>query len=168
MNRPNWDDYFLGIADHVRTRSTCLRRQWGAVAVDSGRQIVATGYNGVPSGYLHCTDRGVCERQSKGILSGQFYERCYSVHAEMNVITQAAKIGKSLDGCIIYLSGWDLETDRRMSGMGGCLLCTKLMLAAGISEVIERESDGSILYTSPRQAWEDRLIEAGMEVPKEG
>ena len=70
--------------------------------------------------------------------------------------------------CVIYLSGWDLETDKRASGMGGCLLCTKLMFAAGIREVIERESDGSIICTSPRQAWEDRLIEAGMEIPKEG
>jgi dCMP deaminase len=165
MRRDTWDDYFLNIADVVRTRSTCLRRQWGAVAVDKKHSIVATGYNGVPSGYVHCTERGVCERQVLGILSGQHYERCYSLHAEMNVIIQAARSGRSIDGCTIYLSGWDLEKGCRAEGMGGCLLCSKMMLQSGVERVVEREPDGSVLVMFPAEVWAVRLREAGMKVP---
>ena len=93
---PAWNDYFMDIADLVAKRSTCLRRQVGAVAVKEKR-ILATGYNGVPSGIPHCLDVG-CLREQEGIPSGERHELCRGIHAEQNVIIQAAHYGVSIGG----------------------------------------------------------------------
>ena len=86
--RPSWDEYFMTLANQVATRTTCLRRGVGAVIVKD-RRILATGYNGVPSGLRHCAETG-CLRQQLGIPSGQRHEICRGLHAEQNAIIQAA------------------------------------------------------------------------------
>ena len=98
--RSDWTTYFMGIADLVAQRSTCLRRKVGAVAVKDKR-IVSTGYNGAPSGIRHCAEVG-CLRQELGIPSGQRHEICRAVHAEQNVIVEAARFGIPLAGAELY------------------------------------------------------------------
>lgn len=119
--RPSWDIYFLRFAKLAATRSTCLRRQHGAVIVKDN-QILATGYNASPSKLEHC-ERG-CHREELGIPSGQRYELCRSVHAEQNAIIQAAKHGVMINGATIYITGFP------------CLICTKLILNSGITKIV--------------------------------
>lgn len=117
--RPPLDEYFLGIVSAVGQRSTCLRHQVGALAVRDKR-ILTTGYNGAPSGAKDCLELG-CLREEAGIPSGEKHEVCRAVHAEQNVITQAALHGVSLEGCTIYCSH------------SPCVLCAKMLVNAKIS-----------------------------------
>ena len=94
--RASWDEYFMQIVEVVKTRSTCLRRQVGAVIVKDNR-IITTGYNGAPSHLKHCTELGGCEREKMGIPSGQRHELCRALHAEQNAIIQAAKLGNTTE-----------------------------------------------------------------------
>lgn len=119
--RPTWDEYFLMIAKLAATRSTCLAFPVGAVIVKN-KQVVATGYNGSPSGSAHCTAQGYCY---PGLSSCDASKSLPSraVHAEANAIAQAAKHGISTGGASIYVT---LEP---------CLSCLKLIISAGIKEV---------------------------------
>lgn len=119
--RPTWDEYFLMLAKLAATRSTCLAFPVGAVIVKN-KQVVATGYNGSPSGSAHCTAQGFCY---PGLSSCDASKDMPSraVHAEANAIAQAAKYGISTDGASIYVT---LEP---------CLSCLKLIISAGIHEV---------------------------------
>jgi len=121
-HRPSWDEYFMEIATQVSTRSTCTRRRIGAVVVRDKR-ILATGYNNVPSGIEHCTSRG-CLRDELGIPSGERHELCRGIHAEQNAIAQAARNGVSIEGAMVY------------STAQPCILCAKLMINAGIVEIV--------------------------------
>ena len=120
--RPGWDDYFMDIANLVASRSTCLRRHVGCVMVKD-RRILSTGYNGAPSGVAHCVDVG-CKRMQEGIPSGERVEMCRGVHAEQNAIIQGARHGVILQGATAY------TTTRP------CSICTKMLINAGIEEVI--------------------------------
>jgi dCMP deaminase len=120
--RPSWDEYFIGIADLVSKRSTCLRRSVGAVLVKDKR-ILATGYNGAPSGIMHCSKRG-CIRQRLNIPSGERHELCNGLHAEQNSFLQAALHGTSLKGASLY------------STTQPCIICAKMIINAGIKEII--------------------------------
>jgi dCMP deaminase len=120
--RPSWDDYFMDIANLVKTRSTCLRRQVGCVIVKDKR-ILCTGYNGAPAGTSHCIDIG-CLREKLGIPSGQRHELCRAVHAEQNAIAQAAMKGISLEGASVYV------TDQP------CSLCSKILINSGIKHIL--------------------------------
>ena len=122
VDRPSWDRYFMDIAAMVATRSTCMRRSVGAIAVNNKR-ILATGYNGTPKGLRHCTEVG-CIRQELGIPSGQRHELCRGLHAEQNCIIQAAVHGVQLDGSTIYCT------------FQPCSVCAKMLINAGISEVV--------------------------------
>lgn len=122
MNRPSWDSYFMSIATLVATRSTCLRRQIGAVIVKDKR-ILATGYNGAPTAAHHCIDVGKCLREEMGVPSGQRHELCNAVHAEQNAILQAAKFGIPIDGATLYC------TNRC------CFICAKMVVNSGITKV---------------------------------
>ena len=124
-DRPSWDEYFLRIAFEVATRSTCLRRQVGSVLV-TDRRILATGYNGVPRGLLHCDEAG-CIRERDNVPSGQRHELCRGLHAEMNAFLQAAIHGVSVDGSELY------------STTHPCVLCTKMLIQAGVKRVIAAE-----------------------------
>jgi dCMP deaminase len=128
ITRPTWSEYFLELAKVVSTRSTCIRRQVGAVIVRD-KQILSTGYNGAPSGTEHCTKEG-CLREKLGIPPGERYELCKSVHGEQNAIIQAARHGIAIDGADIYV------TDKP------CKLCEKMIINAGIRNVYVLEKGG--------------------------
>lgn len=118
QTRPSWERYFLEIARVVSGRSTCLRRQVGAVVVKD-RRILTTGYNGAPRGLPHCEEVG-CLREEMGARSGTVYELCRGLHAEQNAIIQAALHGVSIEGGVIY------------STHQPCVLCTKMIINAGL------------------------------------
>ena len=119
--RPEWEHYFMQMAQVVATRSTCLRRQVGAVIVKE-KQILSTGYNGSPTGLKHCAEQG-CLRQALNIPSGERHEICRAVHAEQNALVQAAKHGVGIAGADMYTT------------VQPCVLCTKLLINAGIKRV---------------------------------
>ncbi|MFH1459903.1 MAG: cytidine/deoxycytidylate deaminase family protein [Candidatus Omnitrophota bacterium] len=121
-SRPSWDEYFLSIVSLVAKRSTCLRRQVGAVIVKEKR-ILATGYNGAPSGLEHCEKIG-CLRDKLKIPSGERHELCRALHAEMNAILQAAQYGISVKDSIIYCSNQP------------CVICAKMIINAGIKKIV--------------------------------
>lgn len=126
MKRPTWDEYFIGIADLTAERSTCLRRQVGAVIVKDNR-IMATGYNGAPMGIKHCDERGGCLRQKLNVPSGERHELCMALHAEQNAIIQAAHLGQSIAGGTIYVTHQP------------CVICAKMIINAGIERIVVRE-----------------------------
>lgn len=123
QQRPSWDEYFLEVAKLVSKRATCLRRQVGAVLVKDKR-ILATGYNGAPSGLKDCLQIGYCERQRLGIPSGQRHELCRGLHAEQNVIIQAALHGVGTKGSVLYLTNQP------------CIICAKMLINAAIEEIV--------------------------------
>lgn len=124
-NRPGWDEYFMDITRLVARRSTCLRRQVGAVVVKD-RKILATGYNGAPTGLRHCAETG-CLREKLGVPSGERAELCRGLHAEQNAIIQAAFHGVSITGAVLYCTTMP------------CSVCMKMLLNAGIKEIIYAE-----------------------------
>ena len=125
MQRPSWDQYFMDITRLVATRSTCLRRQVGAILVKD-RNILATGYNGVPSGISHCETVG-CLRERLKVPSGERHELCRGLHAEQNAIIQAARHGINIDGATLYCTTMP------------CIICTKMLINAGISTIVYAE-----------------------------
>ncbi len=120
--RPSWDEYFVSIARVVASRSNCVKRKVGAVIV-LDRRIISTGYNGTPRGTLNCNEGG-CPRCAGAAESGTRLDECLCSHAEENAITQAAYHGVSLRGGAIYTT------------FSPCLICTKMIINAGIREVI--------------------------------
>jgi len=125
----------------VASRSTCLRRQVGAVIVKD-KKILTTGYNGAPSGLAHCLDVG-CLRDKLGIPSGQRHELCRGLHAEQNAIIQAAYHGVSIKGATLYCTNLP------------CIICTKMIINAGITRVVYEQG-----YADPlaRQLWEESKV----------
>jgi dCMP deaminase len=119
--RPSWDSYFMEIAKTVATRSTCTRRQVGAVLVKN-RQILATGYNGAARGLRHCDERG-CLRAELGVPPGERHELCRGLHAEQNAIIQAAYHGVRIEGAEVYCTHQP------------CVVCAKMLVNAGIVAV---------------------------------
>lgn len=125
--RISWDDYFMEIAKIAAKRSTCLRRQVGAVIVKDNR-IIATGYNGAPVGFDNCIDTKKCIRKEKNIPSGQRHELCYAVHAEANAIIQCAVHGTSCKGATIYTT------------TSPCVMCLKQIINANITKIVTLEA----------------------------
>ena len=146
-DRPGWDEYFMGFAKLAATRSTCMRRQVGAVIVRD-RRVVATGYNGAPSGVRHCLDTG-CLRESMKIPSGERHELCRGLHAEQNAIIQAALHGVSTQGGTLYCTHLP------------CLICAKMLINAGIRDVV-------IESGYPDGLTDEMLREAGVAVSRGG
>ena len=122
--RPDWDEYFLRLAELAATRATCLRRQVGAVLV-AERRVLATGYNGAPKGLPHCLDVG-CLRASLGVPSGQRHEICRGIHAEQNAILQAAQHGVAVKGATLYCTHQP------------CAICAKLLLNLDVPRMVLR------------------------------
>lgn len=138
--RPSKDEYYLRIAEAVLTRSTCLRRKYGAVIVKEDA-IISTGYNGSPRGAKNCCDMGYCERERQGISHGERYEMCLAVHAEANAIISASR--REMICSTLYLTG--LEADgTAISEIKPCQMCYRLILNAGISAIVTRSPDGTI------------------------
>lgn len=126
IGRPSWDEYFMEIAEVVKKRSTCLRRQVGAIIVKDNR-ILSTGYNGAPKGLKHCFETG-CMRSNLNVPSGERHELCRGLHAEQNAIIQAAVFGTAIDGATIYTT------------LSPCVLCTKMIINSGIKRIVLREA----------------------------
>jgi dCMP deaminase len=117
--RPSWDETFIGMAELASTRSSCIRRHVGAVAVDRGyHSVLSVGYNGTPYGMLNCDDGG-CPRCNSDTPADTGYDRCHCVHAEQNVVAQAARSGVRLEGCIVYVT------------LRPCLPCLRLLVQIG-------------------------------------
>lgn len=131
MSRPEKDTYFLGIAEAIAARSTCLRRQYGAVIVKDG-VIVSTGYNGSPRHADNCCDVGYCWRAAHNIPHGERYEMCQAVHAEANAIINGNRA--DMVGSTLYLVG--IEDGKRVPDAKPCMLCEKLIINAQIEKVV--------------------------------
>ncbi len=142
-HRISWDEYFMQIARLVSQRSTCLRRHVGAVIVKNKRML-ATGYNGAPSGMEHCLETG-CLREKLKIPSGERHELCRGLHAEQNAIIQASLYGISVKESMIYVTNQP------------CVICAKMLINAGIREIV-------IAGQYPDKMAMDFLKEAGLKV----
>ena len=143
--RPSWDEYFMSIVELVKSRSTCLRRQVGALLVKDKR-ILATGYNGAPMGCKHCMELG-CLRDKLGVPSGQRHEICRATHAEQNANAQAAYAGINVKDSILYVTTQP------------CVMCAKLAINAGISKIVFKGD-------YPDELSMELLKEAGVRVVK--
>lgn len=137
-DRIPWVVYFMRIAEEVATRSTCIRRRVGAVAVDPNHRILGTGYNGAPMGMSHCT-KDTCIRTIKKIPSGQQLELCKAIHAEQNLVVY---LGESLANATVYC------TTRP------CTTCTKLLIGCGVKEIVWKQD-----YNDP---YADQLLQEYM------
>ncbi len=142
MKRPSWEEYFMDIARLVAKRASCLRRHVGAVLVKD-KNILATGYNGVPSGISHCSDTG-CLREKLKVPSGERHELCRGLHAEQNAIIQAAKHGINIDGSTLYCT------------TAPCIICSKMLINAGLTRIVYMEG-------YPDQLATEMLREADIE-----
>ncbi len=141
LNRPSWDEYFMKMAHLIATRSTCLRRSVGAVLVRD-KHVIATGYNGAPKDIRHCK---TCLREEMNVPSGQRHELCRGLHAEQNAIIQAAVFGISTKGSVLYCTTQP------------CIICTKMLINAGITKIYITES-------YPDKLAEEFIIESGIEM----
>ncbi len=148
MNRPTWDEYYMEMAELAAKRSTCLRRNVGAVIVKDNH-AVATGYNGAPKGLKHCGEIGGCLREQLKVPSGQRHELCRALHAEQNAIIQAAAMGHSVEGGTIYITHQP------------CAICSKMIINAGIRRIVVKEG-------YPDDMAVEILAEAGLKVVKLG
>ncbi|MFO8082123.1 MAG: cytidine/deoxycytidylate deaminase family protein [Armatimonadota bacterium] len=142
--RPSWDEYFMQICRVVATRSTCLRRQVGAILV-SERRILTTGYNGAPKGLKHCAELGGCYREQMNVPSGERQELCRALHAEQNAIIQAAVHGVKLENVTAYCTTMP------------CVTCAKMLINADVRRIVY-EAD------YPDELSRQMLAEAGVEM----
>lgn len=133
MKRVDKHAYYRGIAGEVAARSTCLRRQYGAIIVKND-EIIATGYNGAPRGEPNCCDNCNCWREAHNIPHGDQYEKCVAVHAEMNAIISAAR--RDMIGSTLYLVG--MENGRYINAEP-CEICRRLIKNAGISCIVAHQ-----------------------------
>ena len=145
MSRPSWEKYFMDITHLVAKRSTCIRRQVGAILVKDKR-ILATGYNGAPSGSAHCVDVG-CLRERKNVPSGERHELCRGSHAEQNAIVQAATYGLAIKDAVLFCTNLP------------CSICIKMVINAGIKRVYYEEG-------YPDSLSEELIKEAGITLTK--
>jgi len=143
MARPSWDEYFMRITREVAGRSTCRRRHVGAVLV-LDRRILATGYNGAPSGLPHCEEVG-CLREQQGVASGERHELCRGLHAEQNALIQAALHGIPVKGATLYCTN------------SPCSLCAKMLINAHIVRIVADED-------YPDEMAKEMLQQAGIRV----
>ena len=143
--RPSWTDYFMNITELVAKRSTCTRRAVGAVLVKD-KQILATGYNGAPTGVSHCEDTG-CLREKLNIPSGERHELCRGVHAEQNAIVQAAYYGVSINGATLFCTNLP------------CSICAKMLINSGIKTIYFKSGYADAIS-------EEMMAEANIEVIK--
>ena len=145
VTRLSFDEYCLKIASVVAERSTCRRHHMGAIAVRDGH-ILATGYNGAPSGLKDCLELG-CLRDEQGIPSGERHEICRGIHAEQNVIVQASLHGVSLEGSTIYCTHTP------------CVLCAKMLVNAKVKRFV---SFGRYIDNTFVELFRDAGIEVDM------
>ena len=150
MEWTKWDQRFMDLAHTIGTWSSCYQdnRHIGAVIVRNKR-ILTTGYNGAPAGIQSCTERELCMRRALNIPSGTRHELCYAIHAEQNAIIQAAKLGLSIEGAVLYCTHQP------------CVICAKMIVNSGISRVVYGEG-------YPDEFSLEIFKEAGVELLKYG
>ncbi len=146
------ENYYLDIAETVLERSTCLRRQYGAIIVRND-EIVATGYNGAPRGRKNCSDLGRCVRVQLQVPRGERYELCRSVHAEANAIISASR--NECIGADLYLVGHDARTGEILQDATSCSMCRRMIINAGIKRVVV-EIAARKFTVVPVQDWIDQ------------
>jgi dCMP deaminase len=151
LRMDKWDGRFIEVAGVVAGWSSCLRRQVGAVIVRSKR-ILTTGYNGAPAGLSSCAERGECLREILHVPSGTRQELCYAIHAEQNAVIQAARMGVCIEGATLYCTHQP------------CVICTKIIINAGIARIVYRhpypdEFSRSLLCESgiAVERWEEKI-----------
>ena len=137
MLRRDKINYYLDIAETVLERSTCIRRKFGAIIVKHD-EIISTGYVGAPQGRKNCNDLNYCTRDKLGVPKGQRYELCRSVHAEQNAILSAARA--DMIDATLYLACHDARTDQLDGEVEPCSMCKRLIINAGIKQVIVRQT----------------------------
>lgn len=143
IDRPDWDRYFMQIASVVATRSTCMRRDVGALLV-LNKRLLTTGYNGTPSGLRHCREVG-CVREQMNVPSGERHELCRGLHAEQNAIIQAAIHGVAIKDSVLYCTHYP------------CAVCAKMLVNAGVSSLVLAEN-------YPDDLAKELFTEAGISV----
>jgi len=150
INRPSWDAYFMALAKLAASRSTCVSRPGGAVII-LDKQVISTGYNGSMPGVPHCSDEGICYRRKIGADDAGKYDFCRSIHAEANAVALAAKKGMSINGGTIYMT------------LFPCYVCTKMLVRAGIKEIVYEYGYESKNKERDRH-WQEALDETGIKV----
>ena len=136
LQRRDKINYYLDLAETVSQRCTCLRRHYGAVIVKED-EVISTGYVGAPRGRQNCSDLGYCLRAKMGVPRGQRYELCRSVHAEANAIISASR--RDMLGATLYLVGREVDTGSYVENAVCCSMCKRLVINAGIEQVIVRD-----------------------------
>lgn len=140
MERIDKTNYYLDIAESVLERSTCIRRCFGAIIVKND-EIIATGFNGAPRGRKNCCDLKYCLREKLNVPRGERYEMCRSVHAEQNAIISASR--RDLLDSTLYLVGKEAETGNYVANSNPCSLCKRMIINAGIKEIVLRDTKDS-------------------------
>ena len=150
MGRIDKENYYLDIAETVLERATCLRRCYGAIIVKND-EIVATGYNGAPRGRKNCGDLGYCTRARLQVPRGERYELCRSVHAEANAIIAVSR--DEMIGATLYMVCRDPHTGEIVPGTNSCSMCKRLIINAGISTVIIRDTNDEYRVIDVQSEW---------------
>ncbi len=140
--RPDWDKYFIEVAKVISSRSTCMRRKYGAVIVKDN-VIISTGYNGAPRGFENCIDLQKCKREELNIPSGERYELCEAVHAEQNAIINGSP--DRMKDAAIYIAGF--EENGNFADGAPCKLCNRMIINSQIKKVVFLKNDGGIEKT---------------------
>lgn len=151
-------NYYLDIAETVASRGTCLRKKYGTVIVNHD-EIISTGYVGAPRGRINCSDLGYCMK--KKLLPKEHhggYDACRSVHSEQNAIISASR--QDMIGSTLYLVGYRTENYNYEEGAAPCLMCRKLIINAGIKQVIVRKNkEEYVIYNVQEWIENDEYLE---------
>ena len=156
--RLEWVEYFLAMAKMCAHQATCMRRRYGAVVVGKDKTIISTGYNGAPSGQCDCLQNNKCWRRENNVPSGSMYEKCLSVHAEMNALIQA---GKMANTGTLYLCGVDADNGDYINAKP-CFICAKLIVNAGIELVVCRTEKEGFVFYNPLDIYKDYSEKIGL------
>ena len=152
MERVSKENYYLDIAQTVATRSTCLRKSFGAIIVKND-SIVSTGYNGAPRGRKNCSDICSCIRDELNIPRGERYELCRSVHSEANAIIAASR--DQMLGSTLYMACLDSKTGELVPGTSSCAMCKRMIINAGIDKVVIRNTPDDFTVVNVSEWIED-------------
>jgi len=150
QGRTSKDEWFLDLAERTARQGSCQRRNYAAILVSQQGYIISTGYSGAPKGQPHCAEYGVCWREKNNIPSGGNYNKCRSVHAEMNALLQA---GKAAEGCTVYIAGIDAKTGELVAS-DTCFLCSKMLVNAGVERIVVRIPGGENMVLDPVESFE--------------
>ncbi|NTV90297.1 MAG: cytidine deaminase, partial [Clostridiales bacterium] len=129
-------------------RGTCLRRNYGSIIVRDD-EIISTGYSGAPRGRMNCSDIGTCKREELNIPRGTQYEKCRSVHSELNAIISASR--SDMLGSTLYLVGRDMKTGDLVKEADSCSMCKRAIINAGIEKIVIRDSHDDFRVVNVRK-----------------